>query len=140
MLLPGLERVAGSGDLQGSFEAFKFSETSLVRFQVANVDIYLLRYTRYPPHQVSVQFCAGECRPVSCDDGEVSFGRRRRETRRQFRDRDGVRYDRRLGQEVLDTDTANLGTDRSQHHREQNIWIKRGTFRTILSIFDHVAT
>ena len=42
MLLPGLERVAGSGDLQGSFEAFKFSETSLVRFQVVNVDIYLL--------------------------------------------------------------------------------------------------
>ena len=41
MLLPGLERVGGSGDLQGSFEAFKFSETSLVRFQVANVDIYL---------------------------------------------------------------------------------------------------
>ena len=86
-------------------------ETSLVRFQVVNVDIYFLRYTRYPPHQVSVQFCAGECRPVSCDDGEVSFGRRRRETRRQFRDRDGVRYDRRLGQEVLDTDTANLGTE-----------------------------
>ena len=34
---PGLEKVGGSGDLQGSFEAFKFSETSLVRFQV---DIY----------------------------------------------------------------------------------------------------
>ena len=33
----GLERVGGSSDLQGSFEAFKFSETSLVRFQV---DIY----------------------------------------------------------------------------------------------------
>ena len=37
LIFPGLERVGGSGDLQGSFEAFKFSETSLVRFQV---DIY----------------------------------------------------------------------------------------------------
>ena len=28
--------------------------------------------------QVSVQFCVGECRPVSCDNGKESFGRRRR--------------------------------------------------------------
>ena len=27
---------------------------------------------------MSVQFCVGECRPVSCDNGKESFGRRRR--------------------------------------------------------------
>ena len=69
MLLPGLERVAGSGDLQGSFEAFKFSETSLVRFQVANVDIYLF-ITIY-----SLSAAPGEC-PVL--RGRVQAGQLRR--------------------------------------------------------------
>ena len=31
---PGLEKIPNSQDLQGSFEAFKFSDTSVVKFQV----------------------------------------------------------------------------------------------------------
>ena len=62
VIFSGLRKVAGgSKSLEGSFEAFKFSETSVVRFQV------------------SVQFCVGECRPAQCDDGATSLGRRRRE-------------------------------------------------------------
>ena len=61
VIFSGLRKVAGgSKSLEGSFEAFKFSETSVVRFQV------------------SVQFCVGECQPAQCDDGATSLGRRRR--------------------------------------------------------------
>ena len=60
VIFSGLEKVEGSKSLQGSFEAFKFSETSVVRFQV------------------SVQFCVGECQPAACDDGAISYGKRRR--------------------------------------------------------------
>ena len=35
IIFPGLEKVPGSEDLQGSFEAFKFSDTSVVKFQVS---------------------------------------------------------------------------------------------------------
>ena len=56
----GLQKIENSKNLQGSFEAFKFSTTSLVRFQV------------------SVKFCVGECLPLNCDDGVVSYGRRQR--------------------------------------------------------------
>ena len=37
IIFPGLEKIPDSQDLQGSFEAFKFSDTSVVKFQV-NVD------------------------------------------------------------------------------------------------------
>ena len=61
VIFSGLRKVGGgSKSLEGSFEAFKFSETSVVRFQV------------------SVQFCVGECQPAQCDDGATSLGRRRR--------------------------------------------------------------
>ena len=56
----GLNKLENSNNLRGSFEAFKFSESSVVRFEV------------------SVQFCVGECRPVDCDGAIQSFGRRRR--------------------------------------------------------------
>jgi hypothetical protein len=52
--------VGGTRDLQGAFEAFKFSDTSVVRFQV------------------NVQFCVDDCNPVNCADGIQSYGRRRR--------------------------------------------------------------
>lgn len=60
VIFPGLQVVPGTTDLQGSFEAFKFSDTSVVRFQV------------------NVQFCVGECTPVDCGDGIQSYGRRKR--------------------------------------------------------------
>ena len=34
IIFPGLEKIPDSQDLQGSFEAFKFSDTSVVKFQV----------------------------------------------------------------------------------------------------------
>ena len=34
IIFPGLEKIPNSQDLQGSFEAFKFSDTSVVKFQV----------------------------------------------------------------------------------------------------------
>ena len=60
IIFPGLQLLPGGNDLQGSFEAFKFSDTSIVRFQV------------------NVQFCVERCNPVQCGDGLESFGRRRR--------------------------------------------------------------
>ena len=79
VIFSGLKRVDGSKSLQGSFEAFKFSETSVVRFQV------------------SVQFCVGECRPATCDDGALSLGRRRREVLQEDQELQEV-------QELQDTD------------------------------------
>ena len=61
VIFPGLQTLPNSRDLQGSFEAFKFSDTSIVRFQV------------------NVQFCVDACNPVECGDGTTSFGRRKRE-------------------------------------------------------------
>ena len=78
-MFSGLERINGSQNLQGSFEAFKFSETSLVRFQV------------------NVQFCVGECRPAVCGDGVISFGRKKRET--------GETMNNLHPQDLLDMDT-----------------------------------
>ena len=46
VIFPGLQKVPGSRDLQGKFEAFKFSDTSVVRFQI------------------NVQFCVDECNAV----------------------------------------------------------------------------
>ena len=90
IIFPGLEKVQGSEDLQGSFEAFKFSDTSVVKFQV------------------NVAFCVGGCNPVNCGDGLVSYGRKKREVVR--RDTTAVTssslvYDIDLGQEILISNT-----------------------------------
>ena len=57
----GLTKQDNSNNLRGTFEAFKFSESSVVRFEV------------------SIQFCVGDCKPVDCGSGLQSYGRRRRE-------------------------------------------------------------
>eukprot|EP00090_Calanus_glacialis_P030487 TRINITY_DN4919_c0_g1_i2.p1 TRINITY_DN4919_c0_g1~~TRINITY_DN4919_c0_g1_i2.p1 ORF type:complete len:480 (-),score=142.94 TRINITY_DN4919_c0_g1_i2:269-1708(-) len=102
IIFPGLEKIPGSRDLQGRFEAFKFSDTSVVRFQV------------------NVQFCVDECNPVECGDGLQSYGRRKRSpdslishiltvdlpppsVPESFASR--LVYDDYLGQEVLYSDT-----------------------------------
>ncbi|KAK7075736.1 hypothetical protein SK128_014511 [Halocaridina rubra] len=59
VIFPSLEPVLGSRSLQGKFEAFKFSEDQVVRFQV------------------NVQFCLQECRPAQCGN-IISYGKRRR--------------------------------------------------------------
>ncbi|KAG7156467.1 Cuticlin-1-like 2 [Homarus americanus] len=59
VIFPSLQPVPGSRSLQGKFEAFKFSEDQVVRFQV------------------NVQFCLEECRPAQCG-AIVSYGRKRR--------------------------------------------------------------
>eukprot|EP00090_Calanus_glacialis_P030486 TRINITY_DN4919_c0_g1_i1.p1 TRINITY_DN4919_c0_g1~~TRINITY_DN4919_c0_g1_i1.p1 ORF type:complete len:724 (-),score=176.09 TRINITY_DN4919_c0_g1_i1:269-2440(-) len=102
IIFPGLQKLPDSRDLQGSFEAFKFSDTSVVRFQV------------------NVQFCVDECNPVECGDGLQSYGRRKRSpdslishiltvdlpppsVPESFASR--LVYDDYLGQEVLYSDT-----------------------------------
>jgi len=104
IIFPGLQKVQGSRDLQGNFEAFKFSDTSVVRFQV------------------NVQFCVDECNPVDCGDGLTSYGRKKRSSNNflslnstltvnlpqkkvpePFTSR--LVYDKNLGQEVLYSDT-----------------------------------
>ena len=109
IIFPGLEKIEGSRDLQGSFEAFKFSDTSVVRFQV------------------NVQFCVDECNPVECGNGIQSYGRKRRSVDSStesgrvtsmatfpptgttnlpepFASR--LVYDSNLGQEVINTDST----------------------------------
>ncbi|KAK3853458.1 hypothetical protein Pcinc_040005 [Petrolisthes cinctipes] len=61
-IFPSLQPVPGTKSLQGKFEAFKFSEDQVVRFQV------------------NVQFCLEECRPARCGP-IVSYGKRRRRRR-----------------------------------------------------------
>ena len=104
----GLVKLENSNNLRGTFEAFKFSESSVVRFEV------------------SVQFCVGDCKPVDCGSGIQSYGRRRREagamaTAAPFRDTSSATlptlptinsqpelfasklvYDSSLGQEVIE--------------------------------------
>ncbi|MPC37733.1 hypothetical protein E2C01_031223 [Portunus trituberculatus] len=58
-IFPSLQPIPNSRSLQGKFEAFKFSEDQVVRFQV------------------NVQFCLEECRPAQCGN-IVSYGKRRR--------------------------------------------------------------
>ena len=135
VIFSGLEKVGGSNDLQGTFEAFKFSDSSVVRFQVRVYNYVLIclsiNSVKYFVAQVSVQFCVGECRPVSCDNGKESFGRRRRSaeaggdqltvTPRPLPDfsvatlpsmpgagqprASQLVYDDRIGQEILEGDT-----------------------------------
>lgn len=95
IIFPGLEKVPGSEDLQGSFEAFKFSDTSVVKFQV------------------NVAFCVGGCNPVNCGDGLVSYGRKKRESeavsymvrRDTAVESSSLVYDVDLGQEILISST-----------------------------------
>jgi len=102
IIFPGLQKIPGSRDLQGSFEAFKFSDTSVVRFQV------------------NVQFCVDECNPVECGDGITSYGRKKRSPDSFISQTltvdlptpdlpesvaNRLVYDDHLGQEVLYSDT-----------------------------------
>ena len=69
-IFPSLERIPNSKGLMGRFDAFKFADDVVVRFQV------------------NVQFCLQECSPVQCDQSRYSdsdtlkttnsWGRRRR--------------------------------------------------------------
>ena len=58
VIFPGLEKVPGSEDLQSSFEAFKFSDTSVAKFQV------------------NVAFCLGGCNPstAATDSCPTAYG------------------------------------------------------------------
>ena len=97
IIFPGLQLLPNKRDLQGSFEAFKFSDTSIVRFQV------------------NVQFCVEQCNPVQCGEGLESFGRRRREadvttgspitTKVPEPYASRLVFDRNLGQEVISGDS-----------------------------------
>ncbi|XP_077550490.1 uncharacterized protein LOC144163393 isoform X2 [Haemaphysalis longicornis] len=69
-IFPPLEKLPGdkTRTLQSRFEAFKFADDVVVRFQV------------------TVQFCLHECVPAQCGSGAArSFGRRRRRRRMYFR-------------------------------------------------------
>jgi len=59
-VFPGLQKDPETGALLGRFEAFKFSDTTVVNFQV------------------NVQFCQDRCNPVDCGDGVTSYGKRRK--------------------------------------------------------------
>ncbi|XP_064087392.1 uncharacterized protein LOC135202055 [Macrobrachium nipponense] len=59
VIFPSLQPVPNSKSLQGKFEAFKFSENQVVRFQV------------------NVQFCLQECKPAQCGN-ILSHGKRKR--------------------------------------------------------------
>ncbi|XP_077498487.1 uncharacterized protein LOC144109536 [Amblyomma americanum] len=69
-IFPALEKLPGdkTRTLQSRFEAFKFADDVVVRFQV------------------TVQFCLHECAPATCGSGAArSFGKRRRRRRMYFR-------------------------------------------------------
>jgi len=59
-VFPGLEKDNQTGALLGKFEAFKFSDTTVVNFEV------------------NVQFCQEKCNPVNCGDGVESYGKRKK--------------------------------------------------------------
>lgn len=105
IIFPGLQKIPDSRNLQGSFEAFKFSDTSVVRFQV------------------NVQFCVDECNPVDCGDGISSYGRKKRSseaskltsmvtlpptgtTKISEPYASQLVYDPNLGQDVINTDNT----------------------------------
>jgi hypothetical protein len=55
-IFPSLEKVANSKALQGKFDAFKFADDVVVRFQV------------------NVQFCLQDCVPTDCDNNSSYSG------------------------------------------------------------------
>ncbi|XP_054714174.1 uncharacterized protein LOC129223837 isoform X2 [Uloborus diversus] len=59
-IFPHFEKIPGTKSLQSRFQAFKFSEDPVVRFQV------------------NVHFCLEECNPIICPGGVQSFGKRRK--------------------------------------------------------------
>ncbi|KAF8778382.1 hypothetical protein HNY73_015112 [Argiope bruennichi] len=59
-IFPPFDKIPGSKSLQSRFQAFKFSEDPVVRFQV------------------NVHFCLEECNPVVCPGGTQSWGKRRK--------------------------------------------------------------
>merc|ERR1712223_677419 len=59
-VFPGLEKDSETGALLGKFEAFKFSDTTVVNFEV------------------NVQFCQEKCNPVDCGNGVTSYGKRKK--------------------------------------------------------------
>ena len=90
-VFPGLAKDPETGALLGKFEAFKFSDTTVVNFEV------------------NVQFCQDKCNPVDCGDGVLSYGKRKK---RQALDEtiqkmgaDKLVFDPNLGQEVILYDT-----------------------------------
>ncbi|XP_059483257.1 uncharacterized protein LOC132201254 [Neocloeon triangulifer] len=58
---PSLMKDTATGDLVAHFRAFRFTNTTVVRFHVR------------------VHFCQGKCAPVDCGSKGISYGRRRRE-------------------------------------------------------------
>ncbi|XP_035208056.1 uncharacterized protein LOC118182780 isoform X1 [Stegodyphus dumicola] len=59
-IFPPFDKIPGTKSLQSRFQAFKFSEDPVVRFQV------------------NVHFCLEECNPVICPGGTQSWGKRRK--------------------------------------------------------------
>ncbi|GFW24305.1 uncharacterized protein TNCV_605541 [Trichonephila clavipes] len=59
-IFPPFDKIPGTKSLQSKFQAFKFAEDSVVRFQV------------------NVHFCLEECNPVVCPSGTQSWGKKRR--------------------------------------------------------------
>lgn len=86
-VFPGLQKDNETGALLGRFEAFKFSDTTVVNFQV------------------NVQFCQDRCNPVNCGDDVLSYGRKKRQADLTENFADKMVYDKNLGQEVLMYDT-----------------------------------
>ena len=91
-VFPGLAKDPETGALLGKFEAFKFSDTTVVNFEV------------------NVQFCQDKCNPVDCGDGVLSYGKRKKrqaldKTIQRMGAADKLVFDPNLGQEVILYDT-----------------------------------
>jgi len=87
-VFPGLEKDNQTGALLGKFEAFKFSDTTVVNFEV------------------NVQFCQEKCNPVNCGDGVESYGKRKKRQAdhsniKYHMNPDKMIYDPNLQQDVL---------------------------------------
>ena len=96
VIFPGLEKVPGSEDLQSSFEAFKFSDTSVAKFQV-NVAFCLGGCNPSTAATASCPTAYGDARPRLARSSESRVSRRDTEARLQ--------YSAELGQEVLVSST-----------------------------------
>jgi len=94
-VFPGLEKDNQTGALLGKFEAFKFSDTTVVNFEV------------------NVQFCQEKCNPVNCGNDVESYGKRKKrqaghsqQANVHYRmNPDKLIYDSNLRQDVLQNDT-----------------------------------
>merc|ERR1712029_821913 len=91
-VFPGLEKDNDTGALLGKFEAFKFSDTTVVNFEV------------------NVQFCQEKCNPVDCGNGVQSYGKRKKRQADHANilyriNPDKIIYDPNLQQDVLLNET-----------------------------------